>query len=360
MLLVYLLVQTLKYTFIFLFILSSDLFSQNEYDFIFAKDKITILNYDNSSENEVFLFNGEIEEDVIASSTPILGKTIFQKDSLHFTPVVPLGWDRTYTLVYNHTITYFEIPIPKNYDRLFVEKVYPTSSKIPSNILKWYIKFSNPINRNNIYDYFHFINSKGDTLSRAILPLENILINEDKTLVTLWIEPGRQKRKLIPNQLLGSVFTSGESYRIVISKSIKDSNGISMQKDYIKDFLIENADRSQPKISEWNVKIPEKESFAPLFIQCNESLDYGSVINNISISHKEQVIKGTWRLLNNEKTIKFIPKNKWQLGGYRINLNQIIEDLAGNNLSRLFDNEIHNSKDINYINQESTIEFSIY
>ncbi|WP_299896465.1 Ig-like domain-containing protein [uncultured Aquimarina sp.] len=350
----------MKYTFIFLLILSSDLLSQKKYDFIFTKDKITILNHDDSLEKKLYLYNGEIEEDLITSTTPILGKTFFQEDSLHFTPVVPLGWDRIYTLVYNHSITYFKIPIPKNYKKLSVEEIYPTSSKLPSNILKWYIKFSNPINRNNVYDYFHFINAKGDTLSRAILPLENILINRDKTLVTLWIEPGRQKRKLIPNQLLGSVFTPRENYRIIISKNIKDSNGVSMQKDYIKSFSIIDADRSKPNISQWHIEHPKKESLSPLIIKCYEPLDYGSVLENINISYKNQIIRGTWELSNNERIIQFLPKKKWKLGNYQINFNKTIEDLAGNNLSRLFDNEIDNTEDVNATNQEHILEFSIY
>ncbi|GAA0720981.1 hypothetical protein GCM10009430_21740 [Aquimarina litoralis] len=350
----------MKYTLIFLLILSSDLLSQKKYDFIFTKDKITIPNYDDSLESKVYLYNGEIEEDFITSATPILGKTFFQEDLLHFSPIIPLGWDRIYTLVYNHSITYFKIPLPKSYNKLYVEEIYPTSSKLPSNILKWYIKFSNPINRNNVYNYLHFINAKGDTLSRAILPLENLLINKDKTLVTLWIEPGRQKRKLIPNQLLGSVFTSGENYRIIISKNIKDSNGVSMQKDYVKNFSIIDADRSKPNITQWHLEHPEKESLSPLIIKCYEPLDYGSVLENINISYKNQIIRGTWELSNNERIIQFLPKKKWKLGNYRINFNQTIEDLAGNNLSRLFDNEIDNSEDVNVTNQEHIIEFSIY
>ncbi len=332
--------------------------AQSSLEFTFTKNQILIKN-DKLQKGRILVFKGEISEDKLNSSTPILGKTLKTDNGILFIPVVPFGWSQKYTLVYNHIIEYFKLTIPDSYESLSVTEIYPSAPILPSNLLKLYIRFSRPINTTFVYDHIRFINVVGDTLPRTILPLENPLISDDRTLLTLWIEPGRQKRGLGPNKQLGPVFNK-ETYRLIVTKDIKDNNGVSMQEDFIHSFSIGNTDRIKPTIDDWKIDIPEINSISKLLIECSESIDYGSIQDNIHIiDNSMQEIKGTWQLLEEETILSFQPREPWKKGNYQILCNPEIEDLAGNNLSRLFDKEIKNSSNEESINQKYSLRFTI-
>ena len=56
--------------------------------------------------------------------------------------------------------------------------------------------------------------------------------------------------------------------------------------------------------------------------------------------YKDKKIEGDFSLSDNETLIHFKPKDQWQSGQYQIIVSSILEDLAGNNLNRLFDSDV--------------------
>jgi len=335
--------------------------AQTSLNCTFSKNLITIEKNDLIA-NEIIIFKGKITEDNISNTTPILGKTIDSKKQLSFIPIVPLGWNQDYTLICGRDIQYFTLQIPDAYEFLSIKNIYPSSSSVPSNILKWYIKFSKAVNTSYIYKHIRFINASGDTISNAILPLENTLVSEDKTLITIWIEPGRQKRGLIPNSKQGAVFNPNKTYKLIISNQLKDSEGVPMSADYIHSFKVEYPDRIKPNITNWNIQRPEINSLSSLLIHTNESLDYGSILNNIYIINAQnQKTEGDWRLIQQEKTLSFIPIKPWTQGSYKVLFHAEIEDLAGNNLHKLFDKDIrkNNLQNTNTSHPEYQLDFVI-
>ncbi len=339
----------------FYFILG--MFSQTTPKFTFNKTHLTIKDEFNLS-NNLKVYRGQIPQEELDPMHPILGTIQIDKAELRFTPLVPFGWNQEYTLIYKNTIEYFILEIPEVYDYLKVKAIYPSAKSLPSNLLKWYVQFSHPINEVHVYDYIRFINSQGDTLSRTILSLENALVSEDGKLLTVWIEPGRQKRDLIPNKQLGPVFEKDAMYQLIVQKDIKDRQGVSMQKDFTHSFQITNADRIQPNISSFKILPPEHNN--NLVIYFEEPMDYGSTINNFKIINSEKKeIHGEWQLTNNESTLIFTPKYSWKKGVYQVLIDSSLEDLAGNNLNRLFDSEVSIS-DIQQLLIEYKLEFIIH
>jgi len=209
-------------------------------------------------------------------------------------------------------------------------------------ILKWYVRFSKPVNPAKIYDHIHLINNEDNVeVDRALLPLETPLLSEDGTLLTLWIEPGRQKRDLGPNRELGEVLTPGKSYTLVIDKDLKDREGISIQADYIHSFTVASPDRVQPTITSWVIEIPKNNTKESLRILLQESLDYGSLQNSLQlVDYSGEIVEGEFEIRTNYKNIVFKPLQNWKRGSYVIQCKPVIEDLAGNNLERLFDRDV--------------------
>ncbi len=335
-----------------------EMFSQSSLEFKFDKEFVSVPNNFEAFDT-IKIYRGRLNEEEINNTSTVLGKTITNTSDLQFVPIVPFTINQEYTLVYADFIEYFSLSIPDSYSYTTVTSVYPSAKELPANLLKWYIKFSNPISETLIYDHIKFINEQGDTLPRAALALKTPLVSDDGTLLTVWVEPGRQKRDLIPNQQLGAVFQKGKSYTLLIQKKLKDKTGITMRSDFRHQFHIISADRKQPEINMWTIDPPTANSTYDLVIHCNESLDYGSALHSLMVLDKnDNEIDGRWQLKNHETILSFTPLTSWSSGTYKILCNPSLEDLAGNNLERLFDREVKNLPS-NSIPKQYALDFII-
>ncbi|MFD0862011.1 Ig-like domain-containing protein [Sungkyunkwania multivorans] len=314
--------------------------SQDSPAFTFKRQGIVFLD---SSTTKVapLVFKGKLSLQETALATPIVGVLKEADGSRLFQPLVPFSLGQEYSMVYNHQIFHLKVAIPEDYKHITVKSIYPTAKTLPSNILKVHIQFSGPINLVDVYRHIQFFDEGGTPMSQAILPLENVLVSEDETLLTLWIEPGRQKRGLSPNEALGVVFKEGKSYSMIVSKQLKDKNGVPLFKDFEHRFTIGKADRIQPDIRSWKIKVPAKNSSIHLVIDCDDQLDYVSVTNKILIiDPNERRVRGTWMVGGSDRRLIFEPESPWVGGNYQLFIDEKLDDLAGNNLMRLFDSEI--------------------
>lgn len=284
------------------------------------------------------VLKGQILDDGLRQHTPaIIGK--LKNDSSHtiFTPLVPFDRDTPYTLVFNQQVFFFEIARSTDDVPLRVTGIYPNTTQVPANILKWYIEFSKPVNAVKIYDHIQFLDQDGKPINRSILNLGAPLLSSDGKLLTIWIEPGRQKRLLGPNQHLGSVFKPAHSYSLHISNKLKDAQGLPIEASVTHSFTTTDSDRVKPSIQQWQVSTLQANTAQPLDISCDEQLDYGSLLDALSISRDGKLIEGQLNYDSELNNISFTPKEHWKRGEYIIRVAYQLEDLAGNNLASLFD-----------------------
>lgn len=310
--------------------------------FSFASDAVTLEISENQQKSTFQVYKGLLTAvDQTYGKKAILGSFVESSTHVRFVPLVPFQKNSYYTIIY-HKVTYpFRIDLNTSYERLEVEMLYPNTTTLPSNFLKWYIRFSKPVSPSKIYDHIYLLDHNNIKVDRALLPLESPLVSDDGTLLTVWIEPGRQKRDLGPNKRLGEVLVPNESYTLVIDKSLKDQQGIPMNAAFTHSFTITPPDRIQPSISSWKLRLPDENTKAILYIDFQEILDYGSLQNTLQIldaSGKE--IAGNFTFYSSQNGIYFKPINKWHKGFYKIVCKPIIEDVSGNNLERLFDRDI--------------------
>ena len=252
--------------------------------------------------------------------------------------------DRPYTAVYDKTFYPFEIAQSETYETLGVTEIYPSIRQVPANILKWYIRFSRAVNPVRIYEHIEFLDEDGNAIDRSILHLGAPLLSDDGTLLTVWIEPGRQKQLLGPNQHLGSVFKPRKTYKLRIAGTLKDAQGVPIESTFIHTFTTTESDRVMPSLSGWKVQSIKSGQNTPLKITCDEQLDYGSLIDAFSVIQDNKEVNGTLTYDSELNTIYFTPSDNWKKGTYTISLEHQLEDLAGNNLIRLFDRPLHQNK----------------
>jgi hypothetical protein len=185
------------------------------------------------------------------------------------------------------------------------------------------------------------INLNNDTLQGVFLDLQPGLWNQERTALTIWLDPGRIKRELIPNQLLGNPLQKGERYTIAISGRWKNAAGAALQQPFVKHFIVAERDSVMPDVALWKLAVPEIHTRDPLRITLNEPLDFFLLQESISIvANNKEKVDGKIVVSNNERQLQFIPVDTWAMGEYRLQVDPALEDLAGNNLIRPFDRDL--------------------
>lgn len=278
--------------------------------------------------------------------TPILGDFKIEDDKVIFEPLVPLTRGLRYEVILDN-ILISEIEIPKSESVPALIAIYPSQDTVPENLLKMYFRFSQPMVEGHSLSYITILNNN-DTLTGTFLDLQPELWNPDGTLLTLWLDPGRIKRDLIPNREMGTPLKAQEKYTLTVSSNWKSKDGTSLVTKYTKTFVTASRDEQIPVADHWSIITPSSGTTQALKIDLNESLDYSLLMEAVQVvDSKKNPVVGTTRLVDEEQTLLFTPNATWNAGEYSLRIESRLEDLAGNNLNRLFDRDITKEKATN-------------
>eukprot|EP00913_Durusdinium_trenchii_P028401 g26629.t1 len=130
----------------------------------------------------------------------------------------------------------FGLPKPAPTPLATVTQVFPSRSKLPENLLKFYIHFSAPMSRGEAYSRVQLLDAKGKAIEFPFLELGEELWDPSGTRFTLFFDPGRIKRGLKPRELFGPALETGKSYTLVIDRRWNDAKGRSLKATFRKKF----------------------------------------------------------------------------------------------------------------------------
>lgn len=275
-------------------------------------------------------------------SIAILGHYDKREQVIIFRPVLAFTRGLTYEVrLRDQLLQQLTIPAPASHVPQTVVSVFPRLDTLPSNVLKFYIQFSGPMQEGQALEHILLIKNGRDTVRSAFLDLQPELWNTDGSQLTLWFDPGRIKRDLQPNKVLGPPLLDGQQYTLVIDRGWRDSYGDSLAQPYEFAFVTAGRDETSPDPASWKLDIPRIDSRDALTIHFPEPLDYMLARNSIRIfSETGTEIKGESSLDERQTTFRFLPANGWRKGKYDIEIESRLEDLAGNNLNHLFDTDL--------------------
>jgi hypothetical protein len=276
------------------------------------------------------------------NKTVMLGAYKINDDGFEFIPVIPFTQGSKYEVYCaNKLIGELSVPFAAG-DAPAVLTVYPSTDTLPENLLKFYIQFSRPMREGDALDHIRLIRNVRDTLSSVFLDLEPELWNNEGTMLTLWLDPGRIKRGLQPNELLGPPLRKGEHYHLLIEKNWQDARGVLLKQEYQKNFYTGVRDSISPDPNDWAIETPPAGAADELNIYFLEPLDYVLLRNTLRIADENaKNIKGIFRVKDSEMALGFIPDSKWQAGLYTLEIEPRLEDVSGNNLNHLFDADLY-------------------
>ena len=246
----------------------------------------------------------------------VLGKWIPDNDKLTFLALVPLTPEVTYELYRsNQLIDTFKIEtLASDFSNLIA--IYPSADTLPENLLKVYLQFSSPMREGMAIQNITVLDlRKGDTLEGTFLDLQPELWNDDNTLLTLWLDPGRIKRGLIPNQSLGAPLAPNTNYRLVVSSNWTDVNGVGLPEDIMKDFYTIPRDEISPDPIRWKLVTPKSGTKDALRIEFLEPLDAVLATEAIHLlNSNREVISCSTVLSEMESVLELNPEAVWKPG----------------------------------------------
>lgn len=281
------------------------------------------------------------------SPIAIFGSFERKASRLSFTPVIPFTRGMHYDVrVRGKRISGFAIPENNAGNAPSVTAIYPSADTLPENLLKIYLHFDRPMREGLSGKYVKLVKNQRDTIEGAFLDLQPELWNPDRTVLTLWLDPGRIKRDLQPNKRLGSPMQRGTHYRVMVSQAWTDVHGKKLAEPYQKTFVTVAKDSVSPQPSQWRLVPPVSATKQPLRIDFKESLDH-SLLQEVFLIRDNTGAKvpGRWEIGQFEKQCNFTPDINWKPGQHKLLIEPRLEDLSGNNLVRPFDRDISRRPD---------------
>lgn len=282
------------------------------------------------------------------SKTPLNGVTSIENGVVRFRPRFPLDAGQSYRAIFHPKgndaqsaalTRSFSLPKKASGPATTITAVYPTQDVLPENQLKFYLHFSAPMSRGEVYRHVHLLNEKGTAIDLPFLELEQELWDAPQKRVTLLFDPGRIKRGLKPREEAGPVLEDGKRYTFVVDAEWPDADGNPLAKGFRKSFRSAPPDDQQIDLAQWKITSPR--GAEPLSIQFPKALDHAMAERLIWVETAKGVrVTGFATLADHEHRWEWIRQQPWPAGDYRVAVDATVEDLAGNSVDKPFEIDV--------------------
>ena len=135
--------------------------------------------------------------------------------------------------------------------------IYPSAAELPENQLRFYLHFSAPMSRGELYDHVRLLRADGTQVEGAFLEIGEELWDAAGTRLTLLFDPGRMKRGLKPREIFGPVLEDGKKYRIVVDAKWHDADGQPLAAQFVKEFTAGPMNETAIDHKAWKISPPK-------------------------------------------------------------------------------------------------------
>lgn len=307
-----------------------------------------------------------------ADALPMTGTYTTSDTAIIFTPAFPLDAGRRYvvsvdpralTPARNESVitTVVSLPAATHTPTTTVTRVWPSADVLPENLLRMYLEFSAPMAREHGRDFLTLVDERGAEVKDAFLALDVDFWSPDAKRYTVFLDPGRVKRGILPNDQFGRALTPGHRYTLVVSQKWRDGNGQPLAASFTHEFGVGPADMAPLSTTSWKIAAPAAGTTAPLVVTFPRALDHGLLNRAIGVALRGSTtpLDGRIDIGPGETTWRFIPTSPWTAGDYDLVVLAILEDPMGNKLGRPFDVDRFTEIDKTPNPERRTVAFTI-
>jgi len=289
----------------------------------------------------------------------VSGRFVLFKDEVQFIPHFPFERDVKYHASFDlqplgllSTVDSlsleFLIPPEQNARQLTeVTQVFPSDDLLPENLLRFYVCFSNSMQRGRAQEEIWLLDSDGQLVADALYRPPVELWDRTMRHLTVLLDPGRLKRWVGPNVELGPPLKVGQEYSLEIGAGMIDLRGRPLRERYRKHFLVGDAVREPISVEHWKMLPPVAGTRQALVLMFASPLDWALLFQTITIeSAHGAVIRGRGAIDQCERQWSFTPTSPWKAGVYHIRVESSLEDVCGNTITGAFDRAFRNDHNV--------------
>jgi hypothetical protein len=296
-------------------------------------------------------------------SVAVTGRYRRSGDRIEFQPMFPLDPGRTYhaRLVLPGSIVRAELTVPgaSGVATTTIVRSRPATDTVPENLLRMYLEFSDAMSRESGVQHIHLLDDGGKEVQHAFLPLDGDFWNPAHTRYTVFFDPGRVKRGILPNEEMGRPLRAGKSYTLVVDSTWRDAHGRPLARSFRQKLVATPAVVAPITLAEWKLIAPKVGTRDSLIVTFPRSIDRGLIDRAIGVETSNGAhVDGVATVSEGEHRWAFVPKDAWSDGGYRIVVLSILEDVAGNQVNHAFEVDLFEKVDSTSQPTRYTLPFS--
>ncbi|MEP6834590.1 MAG: hypothetical protein ABJB74_14440 [Gemmatimonas sp.] len=292
-----------------------------------------------------------------SNETPILGKYVANDSAVLFVPQYPFDAGRKYAVHVDVTAMAFtrpdtiadvivELPAGNQQAKTAVLRMLPSGDVFPENLLRLYIEFSAPMQRTSGLEFIKLLDDNGREVKAAFLPLDADFWNQERTRYTAFLDPGRVKLGILPNEQMGRALIPGRKYSIVIDSTWRDENGVPLAHTFRREFRVSAAEVRRIDYKQWKLSAPKIGSRDTLVVTFERPLDNGLLKRALGVQLKSGTqVAGSTTIARDEAEWRFVPDQPWSAGDHNLVIFSILEDAAGNRIDGAFEVDMFNEID---------------
>lgn len=283
----------------------------------------------------------------------VSGRYILYSDEIRFIPTFPFERDVKYRAIFDARPAGFlltEKPVvlefltpadQKAAELTEVTRILPSCDLLPENLLRFYVCFSNSMQRGRAVDEISLLDSEGQPVVDALYRPPVELWDRSMRRLTVLLDPGRLKRWVGPNVALGPPLKAGQMYTLEIGPGMMDLNSRPLLQRFRKRFFAGDSVRGHVSVESWELRPPVMGSREPLVLLFRSPLDWALLQHTIAVRSPEgSLMTGEVVVGKCETRWSFTPASSWIEGKYRLDVGSGLEDVCGNSTTGAFDRPI--------------------
>jgi hypothetical protein len=293
------------------------------------------------------------------SLPPMAGRLERDGDDLCFIPRFAFLDGKSYTvLVDGAGAAVLVRPRPERPAATEVTGIHPTAAEVPVNLLRFYIRFSAPMSEGCAAGQVRLARDDGSIIAGALLAAEHELWDAARCRLTVLLDPARIKRGLPGHQDAGYPLRSGEPFRLVVGEGFRDAQGLPLRVSAERRYEVGGEERRHVDPVTWELGVPPAGTCEPLLVTFGRPLDHGLLARCLHVRGPgSKLVDGTARIAPGEQSWQLVPDRAWAGPVHQLIVEPVLEDLAGNSVSRVFDRDLARPEEQSRPARPVTIDF---
>ena len=239
-----------------------------------------------------------------------------------------------------------------------VVAVRPGGATVPRNLLRAYVHFSAPMSEGDAAGCVQLVDAgTGVVVEGALLTMDPELWDPARTRLTVLLDPARIKRGLAPHRDAGYPLHEGDAVAIVVDRAFRDADGRPLAEGATVRYDVGPDLRTRVDPRSWDVAAPAVGSREPLVVRFGRPLDHALLSHCLAVRGAHgATVPGRAETADDATAWSFRPNAPWEPVRHHLAVSAMLEDVAGNSVTRVFDRDLTDDTQEPHAATEVTVE----